>query len=224
MGLSISSLVSAIGMSIGYGEKSLMSALARKENGGFKSDQMIQNAKSDGRCAIEWFVMTTYLFFTQLKPIKFLFDLGLPINALHDGLSHLFEPWLERGHKHSHGNCNGHVHEAGSHKHDEVPESKFKQFLGKLFSHDHEIRVPKIYFNKLFFGSDGNGGLRAILFKPLFKLFGCQPPDCYINNEGNLVARINTTKENNAVNSTISKPSQKPLPSDTKKTVAVALT
>ncbi|GEM_PF-3120827 len=222
--LSISSLISAIGMSIGYGEKSLMAALARKENGGFKSDQMIQNAKSDGRCAIEWFVMTTYLYFTQLKPVKFIFDLGLPLNALHDGLSHLLEPWFEKGHKHSDENCTEHDHKHETHGHNNsLGEGKFKQLLRKIFSHDHEIRVPKIYFNKLFFGSNPDGGLRATLFKPLFRLFGCNPPDCHINNENNVVVKINT-EANQAPVPVLNKPSPKSLPTGAKNSVAAALT
>lgn len=181
--LSTASVLSAVFMGIGWLEKALMAALSKKQNGGTKSEQIILNSHSDWRCKIEWVFMTVFPWIVQLKPVKFLFDLGLPLNALQDGLTHLVEPWMYKDHKHSHGDCQHDSHHARE-------ESKFMKFVKKIFSHDHEIKIPSLYFNNLFMGNNGENGLRVKLFNPIFKAFGCEPPMCFLSKNSDLIVGV----------------------------------
>lgn len=185
--LSTASLISSAGMGMGYGEKSLMAALARSENGGVKSEQMILNARSDGRCSLEWLTMSLFPWVVGFKPAKFLIDLAIPLSALQDSISHLLEPILKNRGVHSH------ISQAVDGDHLKEKKSSwdlFKELFWKIFTHQHLIKIPSGYFKSLILGGGNSQGLRSLLFKPLFKVFGCKPPDCYLSKNNKLVVSI----------------------------------
>lgn len=185
--LSVSSFLNAVFMGIGYLEKGLMASISKKKNGGMKSEQMKLNGHSDGRCTLEWSFMTPYLFLTQLMPLRFLkfaIDIGIPLNALHDGISHLLEPWFEHDHNHENG------HECKNNHDSHEKENGFKAFIRKILGHSHKTKISSMYYNTLFLGKRLGEGLRANLFEPLFRVFGCEPFNCHLNNDNNLVVSI----------------------------------
>lgn len=180
-GLATASIISALMMGIGYIEKSIMATLAKNENGGLKAKQIMLNAGSDWRCMLEWIAMPIFLWVREFKWGKLLFDIGLPINALHDGLTHLGEHYLEHDHS-----CEDHGH----HAHNKKPENLLKRVLRKLCHSHGGDGIPKTAYNKFFLGNNEGQGLRAKLFLPLFRVLGCEPFDCYKNDNNNLVVNI----------------------------------
>ena len=155
-GLTLGSLGSAAMMGIGYLEKSLMATLAAK-NGGKKAGQIIINARSDLRCAIEWLAMVIYLWVKEFKPAKIAIDLLLPGAAIQDGFSHLVGDLLEEKH---HSTCE-HSHDKHDHKNE--PEGFWIKLSKKLVhSHGHgqdKISVPSFYYNKFFLGNQNVKGV-----------------------------------------------------------------
>ena len=181
-GLATASIISALMMGIGYFEKSTMATLAKNENGGLKAKQIILNAHSDWRCMLEWLAMPVFLWVRDFKWCKLLFDIGLPLNALQDGLSHLGEHYLGDDHNHS---CEDHDHHSQSDK----SENWLKRILRKL-CHGHNVQMPKMFYNKFFLGNSEGKGVRSNFFLPLFRVLGCQPFECHKIDNDNLFVSI----------------------------------
>ena len=184
IGLSLGSLVSTVVMGVGYLEKSLMSTLAKTQNGGMKSEQIGLNRSNDGRCTFEWLTMFVFLWVKKFKIPKLIIDFLLPLSALQDGLSHLFGHQL--GHSHSHN------HDQPCHEHEHTKESNnwFMKLLKKLLSHEHRKDIPSLVFNGLFLGRNEGSGLRSTLLTPLIRACGCEPFNCHLDRNNNLVVRV----------------------------------
>jgi len=169
IGLTIGSFLSMVAMAVGYVEKSLMATVAQSKNGGVRAKEIIINAKSDLRCTIEWFCMGLFLWVRKIRPLKMLIDLGLPLNALQDGVGHLLEPLLES---------------------EDSSSNIFIKALKKIFKDSDEIKTPVKVFNGWFFGKKENTGLRSRVFTGVYKAFGCEPLDCHLDESSNLVVRV----------------------------------
>lgn len=148
VGLGVASLLNAFGMCSGYSEKCTLAPIS--ENGGFRTEEMKLNGKSDGRCTMEWLTMTLFPFIVNMKPVKALFDLVLPLAAVTDGIGHFSE--------------------------------RFEQFMEKHLKFLKDIH-HKLFFREWFFGNKPDSGFRAIILKPIYELFGCNPPECYLKND-----------------------------------------
>ncbi len=177
--LTIGSFVSSVLMAIGYAEKSSLAPIAKVDNGGKKAESMRLNGRSDMRCSVEWAAMTVFPWIAHIKPLKMILDLALPLGALQDGVGHFVEQlWSEAN------------------------EAKFRGIFGptvtntvkKIFGlEEKEISIPGIFNKKWFFGTREGTGVRAILL-PFFRMFGCEPPICYLNKEKQLVAKFAETE------------------------------
>lgn len=154
IGLSIASFLSALGMCAGHSEKCTLAPIA--QNGGFRTEEMKLNGKSDGRCSVEWLIMTAFPFIVHMKPVKAFFDLILPLSALKDGLKHFYEKLKK--------------------EHNNNPEEIRTHFNFLKDLHD------KFFFTEWFFGNKPGSGFRTIILKPIYELFGCSPPKCYLKN------------------------------------------
>ena len=164
-GLTAASLVSAAMMGIGYVEKSIMAALAKGENGGERASEINLNARSDGRCCGEWLTMAAYLWIRNIKSIKMLIDFLFPFFALKDGLGDLYEAWSEK-----------------------------RNGGGENNRRQEKIYIPEVAYNQQFLGRNQGEGIRSRVLVPIFKQFGCEPFECHLNTDKELMVALPNEK------------------------------
>lgn len=200
--LSAGSFVSAVGMGAGYTEKCSFVPIAKEENGGLRAKEMRANGNSDFRCSVEWLFMTFFPFLVEMKPVKALIDFILPAFALMDSVGHFVEKFKLVKNNNDHASCeHGHNHEHGSECNHGVTGlfnivfRWFRKNMLKVDDNGHrELVIPKVLFNEWFFGNKEGSGLRARILVPIYKLFGSNPPECYMK-DGKLMFKIATPNE-----------------------------
>lgn len=206
-GLSLASAVCAASMFSGWGEKSLMAAISKD---GPESDNINMNGHSDFRCFLEWTAMTTYPWVRGFDIARKTLDYLIPYLAIREGLRHLIKE----------GICK--IVNADVRKFEDLFGKKITTVLKAIFFLnkskakiknevainqkesvlDNWYSIPKLFYSKWFLGKEEGSGFRSKVLLRILRFFGCNPPECYLD-DGKLVVRYETGTSNNSSNCTV---------------------
>ncbi|MBI3309079.1 MAG: hypothetical protein HYZ79_06865 [Candidatus Melainabacteria bacterium] len=222
--LSVASFLSAIGMFVGYGEKVGFAPISVNGGDMARAKEMRSNGNSDKRCSIEWLFMTAFPFLVEFKLAKAVIDFVLPAAAFLDGTGDLYE-WAhakfnqDKQESNHHTGCNhGHHNHECNHGFSGLIGNVagfVKKLLGLTENGKKLFQVPKIFFNKLFFGNSQNNGIRSRFLTPIYQLIGCDPPECYMKDDKLMIKvpdkYFHCEKSNGPINPTIIESNLQPI-------------
>lgn len=191
--LSTTSLFSTVFMFFGGAEKNLIATLAKNDS--TEDDCMRMNAHSDFRCFAEWGTMTIFPWISEVKPVRALVDILIPFFALREGIGH----FIREG-----------INFVFNNKVVPIKEGTKRTLKTVFFTngdkHDHKESnsIPWPFNTQWFLGNSKEDGVRDKYLIPLLKLFRCNPPVCFINDDQKIVSefyengqtRLKTTMEN----------------------------
>ena len=205
--LSGASALNVLLMFFGAGEKTLMSTFSKNgdEDGsknlrGEESKNMEINGDSDRRCSLEWLVMSFIPWISNINLFKDVVDIGIIYGAVREGADYFLGEnkmsFIYNDLKKESPKLQGFL---------KAFVNPLSLFQGKSKNKDDEekslVCFPFNYLLTWFLGTEtdndgpGSGGLRNNRLVPILKFFGCNPPACYLDKEGNVVSKFDLTEE-----------------------------
>lgn len=200
--LSSASALNALLMFFGAGEKSLVSTLSENGNKddikGREYKNIIIDGRSDRRCSVEWLVMSLVPWVSNTKLLKDVVDLGVIYGALREGIDYFL---TENKLSFITNNLKEYPLLTKLFKGFANPLSLISKSDTKTNNTTSTVCFPFNYFLRWFLGTEkdkegpGMGGFRNNRLVPLLKLFECNPPVCYLNDDENVVSKFYLTED-----------------------------
>ena len=200
IGLSLSSAFNGVFMLFGAAEKSLVSGISKNNEieslMGNEYEDMKINGNNDRRCTLEWSVMTALPWLSNIGLAKNVIDLFVIYGALREGIAHFLPknkiPGLIK-------NLSKSPILKKSLCYFTNPILLVKDLLKIKHNDEKEEDIICFPFSKVkkwFLGTEsdkdgpGTSGFRYKYMLPVLKVFGTNPPHCYLDKSGNVVSEF----------------------------------
>lgn len=214
--LSVASALNVFLMFFGAAEKTLMSTLNEnrgldKNLQGIRHKSMEINGRSDLRCSAEWSIMTLVPWISKIGIVKDFVDVFVGYNALKEGLGYfvdekkigfpkLFQKELNKDSK---------LYKTMDFISDPITAISKLNKNPELRNNEKEENKKDLMcfpfkFNPIkgwYLGKEndrngpGTSGFRNRYFRPILKYFSCNPTECYLDRDGNVVSAIPDEEE-----------------------------